>query len=323
MRELEKSLRELDLEDRALPHTRRALRETRATLETLPYGSIAIALFVMWLVLKLFKVPFMILRDVSAYFEISLLNRGAEHVLWVFRPGASDVPMRSQDAPILFLVMVMAFVVPFWWLFDRRPARGASYRHRTTIRVQRALRVCADAYSQESGHRSAQLREVDRAMRDAQNAILRAHRYSRTIWWRSTRRAAARNHAALVAGALQEELLQIDIEPDVALPRLGAKLAMIGERCAEGRIGAMLPEDVLVKATPVSAARNALRESLHVAFVILMAMVASVGASEILPGTGVSDEMRPWLIVGAAVLAAILVGGWHRVGRILEIFPGK
>ncbi|MET9598232.1 hypothetical protein [Streptomyces sp. NPDC006459] len=70
-------------------------------------------------------------------------------------------------------------------------------------------------------------------------------------------------------GALQAELLQIDVEPDAALPRLGAKLAMIGERCAEGRIGALLPEDALAGVTPVSAARTALRESLHVALVIL------------------------------------------------------
>jgi hypothetical protein len=189
--------------------------------------------------------------------------------------------------------------------------------------MQEALRTCADAYSQERGLRSSHLREVDRALREAQDAILRAHRYAGTIRRRSTRRAAARNHAALVVGALQAELLQIDVEPDVALPQLGAKLAMIGERCAEGRIGALLPADALVGVTPVSAARTALRESLHVAFVILTAMAAAVGASAILPHAGVSDDMRPWLIMGSAGLAAILVGGWHRVGRILELVPGK
>ncbi|MFG2983099.1 hypothetical protein ACGFYQ_17920 [Streptomyces sp. NPDC048258] len=219
--------------------------------------------------------------------------------------------------------MAVPVLTPFWWLLDRRPARGASYRHRATIRIQEALRTCADAYSQESGLRSSHLREVDRALREAQDAILRVHRYAGTIRRRSARRSAARNHAALVVGALQAELLQIDVEPDAALPRLGAKLAMIGERCAEGRIGALLPEDALAGVTPVSAARTALRESLHVALVILTAMAAAVGASAMLPHAGVSDDMRPWLIMGSAVLAAILVGGWHRVGRILELVPGK
>ncbi|CCA59342.1 hypothetical protein SVEN_6056 [Streptomyces venezuelae ATCC 10712] len=101
-------------------------------------------------------------------------------------------------------------------------------------------------------------------------------------------------------------------------------LAMVAERSAEGRIGALLPEAALSEATPpASAARTALRESVHVAVVIIAAMTAAVGASSVLPALGVNDNLRPWLIVGCSVLAAILVGGWHRVGRHLELVPGK
>ncbi|MFI6002231.1 hypothetical protein ACIA98_17780 [Streptomyces sp. NPDC051366] len=256
MRQLEKSLRELGVTDRTLPHTRRALRESRATLETAPYGSIVVAFFAMWLGLKLFKVPFILLRDTAAYFQIATVEKAAEHVLWVFRPGAADTPMQGQDFPILFLAMAVTVLTPFWWLLDRRPARGAAYRHRATIRVQEALRTCAEAYSREPGLRSSHLREVDRALREAQDAILRAHRHAGTIRRRSTRRTAARNHAALVVGALQAELLQIGVEPDAALPRLGAKLAMIGERCAEGRIGALLPEDAPRRSHPCLRCSN-------------------------------------------------------------------
>jgi hypothetical protein len=36
---------------------------------------------------------------------------------------------------------------------------------------------------------------------------------------------------------------------------------------------------------------------------------------------GVGEDVRPWLTLGAAILAATLVAGWGRVTRFLELFP--
>ncbi|XUL94484.1 hypothetical protein ACQ86D_23480 [Streptomyces galilaeus] len=71
----------------------------------------------------------------------------------------------------------------------------------------------------------------------------------------------------------------------------------------------------------MSRLRNAWRESAHVAVVILAATAAAAGAAHALPSMGVGEDMRPWLTLGAAVLAATLVVGWGRVTRILELFP--
>lgn len=323
LRELGASLQTLGVADGALPHTRRALRETRTTLETAPYGSIACALAATWLGIRLLKVPALIVRDLAASVGTESVRRAAAHFIWLFRPGAANQPVHGWDTLIFLMTTMGVIVTPFWWLMTRRPARGAAYRHHVTIQIVEALKRCAEAYSRAPGDRGPQLRDLDHSLQETEDAILRAHRYARTIPRRSPRRAAVRSHAAKVAGALRAEGLRIDADPDEALPRLGTMLALIGERCAEGRIGALLPEESLEEITPVSVTRTAIRESAHVAVVILAAMAAATGASALLPALGVDDDLHPWLIVGCAVLAAIVVGGWHRVGRILELVPGK
>lgn len=323
LRNLTSSLQVLQVAERKLPHTRRALRDTRATLETAPYGSIALTLFALWLSLRLIKFSAVVVHDLAAALGIESVAKAATHFLWVLRPEAANQPAHGWDALIYVITWLAALITPVWWLLKRRPARGAVLRHQVTIQTVEALNFCAEAYSRQPGQRASQLRTLDLGLRATEDAILRAHRNAGTMPRRSARHAAARAHAAQVAGALRAESLRIDVHPETALPRLGAMLAEIGERCAEGRVGAMLPAESLVDVAPVSAARTTARESIHVAVVIIAAMTAAVGASSALTTLGVNDDLRPWLIVGCAVLAAILVGGWHRVGRLLELVPGK
>ncbi|MDV5145763.1 hypothetical protein R1T08_16485 [Streptomyces sp. SBC-4] len=293
------------------------------TLETAPYRSMAVALFAALMGLKMIKPSVILLRDLAQAAGADSTARAAKYVLWQLRPEVANQPAHGWGSLVFVVVVATPLIVPVWWLMERRMARGAIFRHRATIRALDALILCAAAYKQPPGDRASQLRDLDWGLRAAEDAILRAHRHAGTIPRRSVRRAAARSHAALVAGALRAEALKIDAEPDRALPRLGAMLAVVAERSAEGRIGALLPEADLAQATPASAARTALRESAHVAVVIIAAMTAAVGASSVLPALGVNDDLQPWLIVGCSVLAAILVGGWHRVGRLLELVPGK
>ncbi|MEU5214621.1 hypothetical protein AB0G79_00250 [Streptomyces sp. NPDC020807] len=323
LRELGAALQTLEVAERALPHTRHALRDTRATLETVPYGSIVAAAFATMLSFKLIKAPAVLLRDLAAAAGAHSVERAARHYLWIFRPGAESQPLHGWDALIYLITCVAILITPIWWIGERRLARGAIFRHQTTIRTLEALRLCAAAYTKPPGERAARLRELDQGLQVAEDAILRAYRYAGSIPHRSARRSAARMHAAKVAGALRAASLRVDVDPEASLRQLGAMLAEIGERCAEGRIGSLLPEEALEEVIPVSATRTAIRESVHMAVVIVAAMLAAVGASFLLPVAGVNDSLRPWLIVGCSVLAAILVGGWHRVGRILELVPGK
>lgn len=176
---------------------------------------------------------------------------------------------------------------------------------------------------QEPGERRSALRQLDISSREVERALLHAPNAVGTMPRRSCRRMPARKHAALVAGALRAQLLRVDAEPREGLTALGSMLVVISERCAEGRVGAMLPEGALSSVTPVSTARTTLRESVHIAFAILTAMGAAVAASACMQPLGISAGLRPWMVLGCSVLSAIVVGGWHRVGRILEVFPGK
>ncbi|WKV72853.1 hypothetical protein AW27_015730 [Streptomyces sp. PCS3-D2] len=283
----------------------------------------AVTLCALWLGMSLIRFFAAVVQDLAAALGIESVTKAAKHFLWVVRPEAANQPVHGWDALIYMVTGMSVVITPVWWLLKRRPARGAVLRHRATIHTVEALNLCAEAYSRQPGQRASQLRALDLGIRATEDAILLAHRYTGTMPRRSARKAAARAHAAQVAGALRAESLRIDVDPETALPRLGTMLAEIGERCAEGRVGSMLPAESLVDVAPVSAARATVRESIHVAVVIIAAMTAAVGASAALPTLGVHDDLRPWLIVGCAVLAAILVGGWHRVGRLLELVPGK
>ncbi|MGW7170738.1 hypothetical protein ACWGH3_36765 [Streptomyces sp. NPDC054884] len=299
------------------------LRETRTTFETLPYGSFVAAYIATWLGLRVIKLSAIILHDLATALGIESAARAMRYFLWSLRPEVGNQPMQGWDGLIFVITFSAIPLLPIWWVAEFRWARGAVYRYRATIRAVEALRLCAEAYSRPPGERASQLRDLDSGLRATEDAILHAYRHIGTIARRSPRSAPARAHAALVAGALRTESLKIDADPNATLPQLGAMLAMIGERCAEGRIGAMLPEELLAGATPVSLTRTTIRESVHVAAIIAAAMAAAIGASSALRTFGVNDGLRPWLIAGCSVLAAIVVGGSHRVGKLLELMPGK
>ncbi|RPK78788.1 hypothetical protein EES45_17090 [Streptomyces sp. ADI97-07] len=317
------ALQALQVEGRGGVQTRRVLRETRKTLETVPYGSVAGAYFAMWIGLRIIKLSAIILGNLATTIGAEAVARAAHYFLWSLRPGVGKQPIGGWDSVIFIITFSLIPLLPIWWLTTRRWARGAVHRNRATLRALDALYLCAEAHRQSPGERASRLHDFDSALRRAEDAILHAHRHLGTIPRRSPRAAAARAHAALVVGALRAESLKIDADPNVALPRLGAMLAVIGERCAAGRIGAMLPEEFLAQATPISLTRTAIRESVHVAAIITAAMTAAVGAASVLRVLGVNENLHPWLTVGCSVLAAILVGGWHRVGRLLELLPGR
>lgn len=169
--------------------------------------------------------------------------------------------------------------------------------------------------------RSRALRKLDHSCRHNEKRLFKVHRIAGSVPRRSSRLRLIKRHAALVAGAQRVALHQVDVDPEPALTELARLQLVVPESHLYGRHAALLPAEPLQDVRPVSRLRNTWRESAHVAMAILVAMAAAAGAARALPSIGVGEDVRPWLTLGAAILAATLVAGWGRVTRILELFP--
>lgn len=217
-------------------------------------------------------------------------------------------------------VVVLLLMVAALWLADRLDRAG---RRDEPLRTGTAMVVaCVRALDAPDAERAGHLRKLDDLYRRTERLVLRAHRVRGTIGGSSPRRAAARQHAELVAGALRRELCRVDAEPQGALRDLAGKLVTVCERYAEGRIGGLLPEEDLVDVEPVTVARQALRESALMAVVILVAFCGALGAWLGCRAAGVPDDLLPLAAAAGLLLGGILAGGWRRTVRLVELLPG-
>lgn len=187
---LDRALTTLSISDTALPHTRAALHTSRTTLETMPYGSV-LAVFAAWIMsVRVIKVLAEAALQVTTYLHLSGFERALAHFLWVWRHFddnklVTEVP--AGDFLSMVIVIVGPFGVAFWWLINRRLARGAQYRHKTSLCALRALTQCAEAYVQEPGERRSALRQLDISSREVERALLHAPNAVGTMPRRSCR----------------------------------------------------------------------------------------------------------------------------------------
>ncbi|MCZ9346157.1 hypothetical protein NGM37_51425 [Streptomyces sp. TRM76130] len=302
MRELDAAVTVLGLSDRELTQTRSMLRADRKSRDKFPVTAYWQGMLVMLIASRVAEFVLDRTRNVDASLRLGLPPTAVEWVQSAFHV----IGKKWIFGAVLWTVWRL-------WVGIRR--------YLLTVRAAAAVRVCAQAVQQPTGVRAVALYGVDKACRRVERQILRAHRFSGTIPARSPRRAAAKQHAALVAGALRQQLNLLDQEPEKALKDLAAGLVTIGERYAEGRVAALLPDSALEGVEPISRARSGLRESLHMVLAIGAAMGAVVVANALWPSLGVPEDVRPWMWTGIAVAAAILVAGWARVIRFLERVP--
>ncbi|WP_336323558.1 hypothetical protein [Streptomyces lavendofoliae] len=321
---LDRAVTKLSLQHDGFPRTRSALRSARLTLETWPFEWVAAGLLTSMALTRLSRTLAHGVQRAAEANGWELLERAAQHFLWLWKM------LKENDQSLVGLDLLMATAAaascvlpPFVWVLTRKLARGAHYRYHLNLVCARAVILCAGAAEKPAERRAQPLKELDYLCREVEQRILRAHHTIGTMRRRSPRRLQAKHHGGLVAGALRTQLARLDVEPDKALPELAAMLLVISERYAAGRVGALLSEEALSDATPVSTTRMTLGESLRVVLTILAAMGAAVAASAAMPALQVPEDLRPWMVLGCAALAAILVAGWHRVARILEVFPGK
>lgn len=243
--------------------------------------------------------------------------RAIEHFHWTAEKGNAPA-LSLLDWTVMLAVMSGVFLWPVFWAMRW----SSTARYRLVLGVIDAVVVGAKVRAAPRGRgRSRALRQLDQSCRHVEKRLFKVHSIAGSVPRRSSRLRLIKRHAALVAGAQRVALHQVDVDPEPALTELARLQLVIAENHLYGRQAALLPAELLQDVRPVSRLRNTWRESAHVATAILAAMTAAVGAARALPSMGVGEDVRPWLILGAAVLAATLVAGWGRVTRVLELFP--
>ena len=249
------------------------------------------------------------------------------HWAWGMRAMAHYHWMgKAKDAAALGLIdwtvmLAVTFGLVLWPAFWAM-RWSSTARYRLVLGVVDAVMAGAKTRTTPRGRgRSRALRHLDQSCRHVEERLFKVHSIAGSVPRRSSRLRLIKRHAALVAGAQRAALHQVDVDPEPALTELARLQLVIAENHLHGRQAALLPAELLQDVRPVSRLRNTWRESAHVAMAILAAMAAAAGAAHVLPSMGVGEDVRPWLTLGAAVLAATLVAGWGRVTRILELFP--
>ncbi|WP_158678793.1 hypothetical protein ACQYWQ_16650 [Streptomyces sp. P6-2-1] len=243
--------------------------------------------------------------------------KAVEHYRWMGKPE-NQVAMGFGDWMVILVIMFGVIFVPV--LHAMRWSSTAQYR--LVRAVIDAVIAGAEASAAPRGRAKAKaLRNVDRSCRLVEQRLFQVHTIARSVPRRSSRLRPIKRHAALVAGAQRVALHQVDVAPARALTELARLQLAIAENHLCGQQAALLSSERLQEVRPVSRLRNTWLESAHIALAIVAAMVAAVLTARVLPVIGVGDDLRPWLTLGASVLAATLVAGWGRVARIIELLP--
>ncbi|MFJ8082967.1 hypothetical protein ACIQ6Y_20460 [Streptomyces sp. NPDC096205] len=220
----------------------------------------------------------------------------------------------------MLALLTLPWLLVVWAIRNTRVG-GISARHRLTVRTARAVLLCVELLDTAPAVRPPLLRRLDRRCRLIERGVLAAHRTVGTMARSSPRHAVSRKHCALVAGALRRDLVGLDTDQDAALKRLGSTLLTMGERYAEGRVGAMLPESALRDAVPVSVTRETLRLSVRLSLAALAALGSVWAVQPLLAHLDAPALLRPWCYAVAAFIPALLIAGPRQILAFLNVLP--
>ncbi|MBK3577037.1 hypothetical protein JHN63_25195 [Streptomyces sp. MBT65] len=221
--------------------------------------------------------------------------RAVAHWRWMGK-DENEAAFSLVDGTVLAVVMSGVVLGPVFWAMRW----SSTARHRLVLGVVDAIVVGGKARAAPRGRGGSRaLRQLDQRCRHVEKRLFKC----------TASRVRSRG-APPVSGDQRVALHQVDVDPEPALTELARLQLVIAENHLYGRQAALLPAELLQDVRPVSRLRNTWRESAHVATAILAAMTAAAGAARALPSMGVGEDVRPWLILGAAVLAATLVAGW-------------
>ncbi|MCJ1676410.1 hypothetical protein MTF65_03395 [Streptomyces sp. APSN-46.1] len=179
--------------------------------------------------------------------------------------------------------------------------RPTSYKSRLPGSIARAIERCATAADTVGEKRIEALRALSKSLEQVVDDLMRADLSRGSIPLRSHRRKAARRHAARVAGRLREVECDLDRAAGPVLVKLGNILLTIAERYADGRLGALLDEDL----SGVEPVRSSLGRIWRPAGAVLV-MVSAVFAVAALD---LPQAIEGYAIAGAGALVLLIFYG--------------
>jgi hypothetical protein len=229
----------------------------------------------------------------------------------------------TLTSPTLKAILGAAIWTAFQWLppvLAFHTALGHSWslskktrlwrRYSVLDSIARGVTACADVMSASPAKRPGALRQLAKQIALIEDGILRLHRNSGQIPFRSHRRRELRKHAQLVVSQLRNTESQIDADGDAALTPLASFLMKIGTRTMEGRIGALLDQkDFSPDLRPVRD-----WEPLRLAVAAILISGCAVGVSLL----SVPEDVTPYVIGGCGVTILALLYG-RRVHSFLGL----
>ncbi|MFD4560386.1 hypothetical protein ACFWP5_39765 [Streptomyces sp. NPDC058469] len=238
------------------------------------------------------------------------------HWRWMGEDG-NEAAFSLVDGTALVVVMSGVVLGPVFWAMRW----SSTARYRLVLGVIDAIVVGGKARAAPRGRgRSRALRQLDQRCRHVEKRLFKVHSIAGSVPRRSSRLRLIKRHAALVAGAQRVALHQVDVDPEPALAELARLQLVIAENHLYGRQQRSCPPSCSKMSGPCRACGTPGTSRLTSPRRSSRPWLPQP-APRALPSMGVGEDVRPWLILGAAVLAATLVAGWGRVTRILELFP--
>nr|BFD96325.1 hypothetical protein KitaXyl93_76850 [Kitasatospora sp. Xyl93] len=136
MREVQDACTQLGLDVSDLRATAEAVRASRLTTETLPYGWMLLALAIIAMLLFRAEALARTFGDLFATYGPDLLARAAYSTAHRIAMSKAGTPLSLRDAYTFQIYVVVAIVGPWHWLVRRRLP---NYRHTLTLRTNSAL----------------------------------------------------------------------------------------------------------------------------------------------------------------------------------------
>ncbi|GGS65440.1 hypothetical protein GCM10010222_02140 [Streptomyces tanashiensis] len=173
--------------------------------------------------------------------------------------------------------------------------------YRPVYHATQVIVKCGRAIREHGEEKVIKVGEVPTVSAQARDDIQKAHRLRGTIAPFGRRKKVIRDHTARVAARLQEIEDDLFRTPDDALRMLATSWLSIAERYAEGRIGALLDDDL----STVEPARTRIRDRLRDA----LAVALTVGTVFFTASLELPQAIEGYVIAGSAVAVLILVYG--------------
>lgn len=271
--------------------------------------------YFLWLTfIALFFIPTILWPEVD-YLAVS--------IKWAW-PHVSHLP----DGPTVDLIVVFFYIFVVWEfqiVLRTRAAltlrRSAAFRT-AGVRHNRIPLLCAAIVIRGANLRRAQQRDrkirhkdLEITVKELERELLKMHR-DRSIFLRgSRRRKQVRQHARIVAAALQNQLLQIDSVPDVATVELCGIAMRISDSYTRQRWASLLAEGELRGLEPVQD-----REPVRLAVAATVTVSAAVAGALL----GIPDSSLPFVVglVGLIAFTRLLGGPSPKALELLDSVRG-